>query len=109
MEKEQNIETSDWLTSQAKEIDINRKLNELKLKESKIKDYKKKIEEIKDYKKVLAKKKLIPQNKVISENTEDSDIEDDNILLADSEIELDDLSDEEKTETYQPTKVIPIF
>lgn len=108
LEKEQIIETSDWLTSQAKEIDINRRLNELKLNESKIKDYDKKIQEIKEYRKRLPKRKLIPQNKGTDEKAEGSDIEDDNILIEDSEIALDYQSDEEKTEVHQPTKVIQI-
>lgn len=107
-EKEQIIESNDWLTSQAKEIDITRRLNELKLKESIIKDYEKKIQELKYYKKRLHKKNLIPQNKGTDENVDNSDIEEDNILIEDSEIALDYQSDEENTETHQPTKVMNI-
>lgn len=104
--KQQNTETSDWLETQAKVIEITKRLNDLKLRESKINDYERKIESLKKYKK-QNNNKLTAQKKVDVDISKDCDIEDDNILIEDPEVELDILSDEEDSvETYEPTKVI---
>lgn len=103
--KQQNTETSDWLETQARAIEITKRLHELKLMESKINDYEKKIESMKKYKKQITKNKLTAQKKVDVESMQD-DVEDD-ILIEDPEVEQDILSDEEDSiETYEPTKVV---
>lgn len=108
--KQQKNEETDWLTTQTKEIEISRNLNELKLKETRIKEYEKKIQDIKNLKEIESEKKFRTLNEAIDENTMASDIEDENILLDDIDIVQEYLSDEEDlSNTYEPIKVILIF
>lgn len=101
-------ESNDWLSSQAKEIEITRKLNELKLEHNMIMDYDKKILYLEDLSKQRAefkKKKWNVQNRVndlLEEITVD-DYED--VLLkepADDEV-IDD--EQDVNQKFEPVKV----
>lgn len=108
--EKQNIEETDWLTAQTKEIAISKRLNELKLKESKIKEYEKKIQNLNN-RIAKVKNKFPPKNKTKLDEFPTGDIEDDdNIVIKDPDIEQDELSDEENfMEIYEPIKVIKII
>ncbi|XP_056637299.1 putative ATP-dependent RNA helicase DDX11-like protein 8 isoform X3 [Diorhabda sublineata] len=112
--KEKDIlskDTNDWLSSQSKEIEMNYKINALKLKESKIIEYENKIKQIKKFKNTkLNKPKFFIKMKNI-ENVEqflehEDDIDDDDILPKESISEnKEGISDDETSNTYEPIKI----
>lgn len=102
-------ESSDWLSCQAKEIEITRKLHELKIEQDKISEYDKKIANLKDLnkekvalKRWKANKKLNTNEKVLEEALSE---EDDNILLEEPSEEEIDKNDEDESQKFQPVKV----
>lgn len=100
-----SCETTDWLNSQTKEIELNVKLANLKLQQQKIKDYDKKIENLKNKQKNKRGWKKIEKNKEL-ESTEIENIDDDDIILEDLVPGINDESDEEiEEDKYKPVQV----
>lgn len=96
------------MVSQIKEIEITRKLNELKLKESEITNYERKIETLGDIKKQTISIPKFNKPKTDNDHSNEAEIGDENILIEDMEELLDvSMSDDEDDiiNTYQPIKV----
>lgn len=71
-------DTTDWLVSQSKELEITRELNALKVSENGILEYNKKIQDIQDMKNDYSLKKKF--HKILAHKLKKSDIVcDDNI------------------------------
>lgn len=104
-EKKKQISTdsTDWITSQSKEIEITRQITELKIQENKIADYDKKIEDLKKKKNEIKKKKIIKTATLVSK--EENENEDEIILETDNSDNEQETEDEELN-TYKPTKVL---
>ncbi|XP_015834926.2 ATP-dependent DNA helicase DDX11 [Tribolium castaneum] len=92
--------SSDWLSAQAQEIDLNRQINELKIRQNKIDEYDKKIESLRKKKK---EKKSVKTKLVVKEVNEN---EDDEIVL-DTDVQSDDEKEEsdDESSTFKPTKI----
>ncbi|XP_017769613.1 PREDICTED: putative ATP-dependent RNA helicase DDX11-like protein 8 [Nicrophorus vespilloides] len=102
----------DWIASQAKEISITRKLNELKLESDKIENYYKKIEELKKKKKKykLDRSKYLKKAKNVEDEVDEfgekkSDNLEDDLLLAEI-VDVDEEENEDEIEDkYAPVKI----
>lgn len=114
--KELQSESTDWLTSQSKEIEISRELHKLKLEDGKIEEYYKKINDLKRNKRKMLKSFSAFQGKENkSNNSNKTDdlkdenvpgVEDDDLLLDDIvEVRNEDDIEEEIEEKYSPTKI----
>lgn len=114
--KELQSESTDWLTSQSKEIEISRELHKLKLEDSKIEEYYKKINDLKRNKRKMLKSFSAFQGKENKSNNSNKmndsqdenvpDVEDDDLLLDDVvEVRNEDDIEDEIEEKYSPTKV----
>ncbi|CAG9766636.1 unnamed protein product [Ceutorhynchus assimilis] len=107
-EKQKLAADDDWFTAQSKEIEVTRKLNELKIEEKVMLEYEEKIEKIKNNKhetKINFKKSKTQQ--VVAETTEQDPIiiEDEDILLDEN---IQDNLDDEEEEADNKNKFRPI-
>lgn len=111
-------DTTDWLVSQSKELEITRELNALKVSENGILEYNKKIQDIQDMKNDYSLKKKF--HKILAHKLKKSDIVcDDNIkekcdeedLLPEEETthEKEAESEDETEDKYEPLKVIFVY
>lgn len=117
-----NDDSNDWLLSQAKEIEITRKLNELNISINKVSEYENKINKILSRKKQKANKsKFVKINEIkngimdslnylddLNKKEVDENLNEDDFLLEESTNVKDDeeTSDNEDEENnYHPVKV----
>ncbi|XP_044253892.1 ATP-dependent DNA helicase DDX11 [Tribolium madens] len=93
--------STDWLSTQAQEIELTRQINELKIQQNKIDEYDKKIENLK--KKKNEKKFVKTKSLVVKEVNEN---EDDEIVL-ETDVHSDDEKEESDDESpiHRPTKI----
>ncbi|KAJ8922586.1 hypothetical protein NQ315_007616 [Exocentrus adspersus] len=106
------VNNTDWLSSQAKDIELTHLLNSLKIEHNKINEYDEKILKIKEqtsvrhrkrkyFRKVDNKDESKAETEIAESNTEDEDI-----LLEESNPGEEDLSDEEEDESkFRPVKI----
>lgn len=102
-------DTSDWLNSQTKEIELNTVLTKVKLEQQKILDYDKKIESLKNkqknkkYNNRVKKERSEPESEVLVNN----DVDDEDLILEDLVPGINDESDEEEEDDnkYRPVQV----
>ncbi|XP_076257431.1 putative ATP-dependent DNA helicase DDX11-like protein 8 isoform X1 [Rhynchophorus ferrugineus] len=107
---------TNWFETQSQEIEITRKLHELKIEQNTLIDYEKKIEKFKkgNLKSVrVNSKKSNTKNKEPPTANEDvkelsKDIEDEDIILEENNQDIlsEEESDEDDITTYHPTQVI---
>ncbi|XP_028139736.1 ATP-dependent DNA helicase DDX11 isoform X2 [Diabrotica virgifera virgifera] len=109
--------STDWLSSQSKEIEINFKLNTLRQEQSKILEYNKKLEDIKKLKQFNNRRKFIAKNKSVDkskieksiENENNESVDDEDILLEESldvvEKNEEPFDEDEENEKYEPIKI----
>ncbi|XP_045479917.1 ATP-dependent DNA helicase DDX11 [Harmonia axyridis] len=109
-EKEKLSEgTSDWLISQSKEIEINQKLDQIRLQLNKIIEYEERIEKIIQsvkIKDVNYKQFRLKGIKVATDEPKTSENVDDDLLVCD--VEVEDEAEEEEDENddkYEPVKI----
>lgn len=115
LNKSKNITSSaDWLTIQAEEIEVRKKLQKVQLEVNKIKKYDEKIVKIKSRKKDITKTNWF--NKVDNETKEDkkevdeSENKDDlDFLIEETEEINSDESESEEEDKYESTKVCIFF
>lgn len=107
-EKKENAEANDWLSSQSKEIEISKRLNDLKLRLSRIQDYEKMLEDLRNHEKVASKSEFKFKTNVTIKDEDDGrdDSDDENILIEDVNCIQDESSDDDDSlQTYEPLKV----
>lgn len=106
---------SDWISAQAEEIEINKKLAKLKIESGCIAAYDKKIQTLTNKKKQIKQNKYIQlkPNEIPFEQNSEGKEDDDDLLLDDLVPNLQDLdhdsSDEEGENKYAPVKVSYAF
>ncbi|KAK9875672.1 hypothetical protein WA026_009468 [Henosepilachna vigintioctopunctata] len=106
-------DSTDWLNSQSKEIEINEKLRLIKLQSDKIIEYEERMSNLKKSLQNTSKKKYFRSNKSIVYqpddigNKENLDGIDDEMLLFDDKEVQDDLDDleEDKADIFEPVKI----
>lgn len=99
--------SNDWLSTQAKEIELNRKLQEIKVKLARINEYDEKIEQLQNKVKTSKKKVWEASKKAVEVNDANVEENEDDLVLEDvipgAEEESDDESETE--DAYVPVKV----
>ncbi|KAF5281968.1 hypothetical protein FQA39_LY00492 [Lamprigera yunnana] len=90
-------DTTDWITTQAQEIVLNRKLNELRRNHQLIEEYDKKIEKLRENRKT---KKELKRNKFFQPEA----VEDD-MLLEEVSDKIEEEHEENDTVKYVPVKI----
>lgn len=99
-------ETTDWLCSQSKEMEVTRKLNSLKLDRNKITDYDFKIDKIKSRKKVkIERKKFYKKSDSDLKDIEEVSVEEEEDILLDEADVLEEDEEENEENKYEPVKV----
>lgn len=105
-----SADTSDWLNTQAKEIELNSVLGKLKLEQRKILDYDKKIENLKSKQRTKKHNKWVKVETTegTSEVAVDNEVDDEDIILEDLVPGINDESDEdeEDEDKYRPVQVL---
>ncbi|KAJ3659284.1 hypothetical protein Zmor_010980 [Zophobas morio] len=94
--------TSDWLSTQSQEIELTRKINELKIQHNRIIDYDTKMENLKKKKNDIHKKKLIKREVIVEKEKNDDD---DDIVLEVGNNADEEEESEECESKYKPTKI----
>lgn len=107
-----NVESSDWIASQTKEIELTHKLNELILEQRRIEEYDSKIEKLTSKGKISKEKNTNKWTNLKKTETQEQESvkeadDDDDLVLEDTVTgHLDEGSDEDEIEDkYMPTKV----
>lgn len=99
--------SNDWLSSQAKEIELNRKLQEIKVKLTRLNEYDQKIEQLQNKVKTSKKKVWDAPKKTVEVNDANLEENEDDLVLEDVIPGLEEESDEESEneDAYVPVKV----
>lgn len=102
---------SGWLALQSKEIEMNRKLDHIKLKLNKISEYDERITKIfESVKNKLGKEFKFKDRKIKINNTvnelEITENIDDDMLIVDDIVDESDDEDEDNDDEYEPVKVV---
>ncbi|KAB0799147.1 hypothetical protein PPYR_07027 [Photinus pyralis] len=99
---------NDWIKTQTEEIELNYKLNKLKLQQNSIADYDRRIAKLCSKKASSAPSKFEKLSEsVVDDEKITEKLEDDDLLLEDAVVESDEeSSDESDCNKYEPVKVI---
>ncbi|GJQ82856.1 hypothetical protein Trydic_g2595 [Trypoxylus dichotomus] len=103
-------ELTDWITVQAEGIEINRKLNTLRIENNKLAEYDKKMQLLSDKKRQVKKNKYVKpkmDEAIVEEDVFRNEGDDDDLVLEEilSSVVESELSDEENEDKYEPIQV----
>lgn len=106
LDKKENMNANDWLLSQSKDIEVSKTLKDLMFRLSRIDEHEKKLLNMKDYAKIATENEFNFNNNKLVEDSENSDSDDENILLEDINSMKDGCSiEEDSVQIYEPLKV----